>query len=175
MKQVYSIVALSLMLGVFAVAWGEPTVTRGNLGLGFQAGTFTTGLSGKYSMTKNLTIQGVVGIFGDDSYYGGRLLFEKRYRNHRPYLFGTVGGKIHKRDDYVQTSSNPDQYTTKTTREYSQAYGAGFGLEWFFPTFPQLGINLETGLVNYNEPPGTDDYATVFIGAGIHYYLSLDK
>ncbi len=166
-------ILLLLVFVTFSFAADNPQL-RGKLGFGFQANSPTPGLSFKYEITDPLQLQGVFGIFGDNTYYGGRLLYGFKHEYHTAYIFATAAGRMMKNQTY-QIALPGGMYETQTARQYGQIYGGGIGLEWFFHSFPELGICIDVGFANYNEPPGTANFASIIGGIGLHYYPVKNK
>ena len=147
---------------------------RSKLGFGFQANAPTPGLSAKYEIMNPLQVQGIFGIFGDNTYYGGRLLYGFKHPYHTAYIFASVSGQM-TRNRETMTVLPGGMFQTSTHNDYGQEYGGGIGLEWFFKGLPELGISIDVGFANYVEPPGTENFSSIIGGVGMHYYPTISK
>ena len=79
------------------------------------------------------------------------------------------------RNRQMMTALPGGMYQTNTVTEYGKVYGGGMGLEWFFRGLPELGVSIDVGFANYVEPPGTQDFASIIGGIGLHYYPTISK
>ncbi len=166
-----SLILLTLFTATFAA---DSLQLRGKIGLGFQGSAPTPGLSAKYEFFDPVQVQGIFGIFGDNTYYGGRLLYGFKQPYHTAYIFASGGGWL-VRNQETSVVMPGGMYENKKVIQYGQVYGGGFGLEWFFRGLPELGVSFEVGFANYHEPPGTEDSSAMIGGMGLHYYPLTSK
>ncbi|HAX61776.1 MAG TPA: hypothetical protein DCX95_04340 [Elusimicrobia bacterium] len=135
-------------------------------GVGFNSqlsGLGVDSLSVRYWFSKKMAVEGLLGFsLGDDTIFnvGGKFLtVVKEEKNLNLYGFGIAGIE----------SYNPDLGESDT----ALTLGGGFGAEFFFSDFPNLGLAAEVGLnftdINDNSQFGT---AAGWLSAvGIRYYL----
>jgi len=155
------IMVAGILLGTIPMAvQAEVPQAKGKFALGMDAVFPVTGLSGKYWFSDKLGGQAIIGLFGDLSMYGGRVLYKFREgENH--YLYGAllVGNWTYEWDwGWLGSGS-----------ESAFGFGINGGIEYFTKFIPQLGFTLEIGygsvkLEHY-------DYKALSYGTGIHYYF----
>tara|TARA_Y100001954_G_C15584166_1_gene489880 strand:- start:97 stop:576 length:480 start_codon:yes stop_codon:yes gene_type:complete len=139
-----------------------------NIGVGFQATLPSFGISVKYDVTDQHTIQAIYGAFGIVSNISGRYMYNFDENNEssflgtvKPFLYGQIGVW-----SYDYSSFGIDVET-----ESSIGFGIGGGLEFNWLSFisNNLKSTLELGfsrvdIQSYNFK------ATTF-GGGIHYHF----
>jgi len=167
MKKVllFSLILLVLLLSVSANA--QESVKGKKYGLGWQSTFPVIGLSGKYVVNEKVSGQLILGFFGDLSTYGAKVNYKfNEKENYSLYGFGLLG---------LFAYSSPvlqDDWTFKDETETAIGFGAGAGLEYFFPEFlPEVGWNLEIGFGSIQFDEVDYDFTSIMIGAGAHYYF----
>lgn len=135
-------------------------------GVGFNSqlsGLGVDSLSVRYWFSKKMAVEGLLGFsMGDDTIFniGGKFLtVVKEEKNLNLYGFGIAGIE----------SYDPDKGDSDT----ALTLGGGFGVEFFFSDFPNLGFAAEVGL-NFTDINKTSQFGTSagwLSAVGIRYYL----
>jgi len=163
-------VCILFVIPSLLIAQAEETVSEETevelfkYGVGFQ-GTFpASGLSGMMSLTDDISIQAIVGMFGNLRTFAGRGLYKFQEDEFWDlYGYGMIGVWSYR----GLTFSNNRQ----TETVLGLGAGAGFQYDWraYNPTLPPIAWNIELGIgfvdfdqVNYN-------FSTIMFGAGVHY------
>ena len=135
-------------------------------GIGFNSqlsGLGVDSLSVRYWFSKKMAVEGLLGFsLGDDTIFniGGKFLTVlKEEKNLNLYGFGIIGIE----------SYDPDFGKSDT----ALTLGGGFGAEFFFSDFPNLGFGAEVGLGfnNANDKSRFGTAAGWLSAVGIRYYL----
>lgn len=133
-------------------------------GVGFQ-GTFpASGISGMMSITDQISIQAIAGIFGSVRTLSGRGLYKFQEDQYWDlYGYGMIGAWSYR----GWTSS----LNRSTETVLGLGAGAGFQYDWraFVPDFPPIAWNLELGLIYADFNDINYSLSAIMIGAGVHY------
>lgn len=153
-------VSLFFLVGVASAQEQKET----KFGVGFQG----WGISGMMDVSDKVSVQGILGMFGDLRTYAGRGIY--RFRREplwNAYGYGMVGmwsGSYSKWDAYR------GDYVEET--ETAMGFGAGGGIEYnwqaFSPNLPPIWWNLEAGIgsVGFDH---YNDFSAFMFGGGAHY------
>ncbi|MDI6703844.1 MAG: hypothetical protein QME40_04150 [bacterium] len=156
---------LLLLISSVALAQGIEDKTK-RFGLGLQCSFPAWGISGMMDVADNLSLQGVLDLFGDLKTYAGRGIY--RF-NKEPYWnvygYGMIGAW-----SYSYYYGWP--IYLKIT-ETVMGFGAGVGIEYDWkalsPDLPPICWNLEAGLGSVGFKKVYYPFSTFMIGVGAHY------
>jgi hypothetical protein len=150
---------LSLIVVACVFSTNAQSLSAPKMGIGFQYGFMSFGVSARMDFTENHSAQAIVGLLGPLKSYSGKYMYcfnESGYNFViKPYLFAQAG---------------MIKYSMFNINETIFAYGGGAGIEWHIPFITEhLRVNWELGygkadLSNYN-------FNSIIFGAGLHYYF----
>ncbi|MBU0569102.1 porin family protein [bacterium] len=155
-------VSLFLLVGVASAQEQKET----KFGVGFQSSFPAWGISGMMDVFDKVSVQGILGAFGNLKTYAGRGIY--RFRREpfwNTYGYGMVGMWSYSYfDDYARRN-----YVKET--ETAMGFGAGGGIEYnwqaFAPNLPPIWWNLEAGIGSV--PLKYYNFSSFMIGVGAHY------
>lgn len=140
-------------------------------GVGFQSSFPAWGISGMVDVADNLSVQGILGAFGDLKTYAGRGIYRftrKPYYN--AYGYGMIGAWSYTGYEYYWVGWS---LRSRKTTETVLGFGAGVGIEYdwraWSPNLPPIWWNLEVGLGMVNFEKVDYDFSTFMLGVGAHY------
>jgi hypothetical protein len=137
-------------------------------GAGFQGSFPAYGLSGMMDINEQISVQAIIGFFGNLNTYAGRGLYRfKKEDQWELYGYGMVGAWSY---DGVRVGTGPifENYT-----ETVLGFGAGAGIEYDWralaPDLPPLFWNVELGIgvADFNEVDY--NFNALLLGVGVHY------
>lgn len=162
---------LSIVVGLILVAVSKCFAQdRDDLkwGVGFQGSFPAYGFSGMMDINETISVQAILGFFGDLNTYAGRGLYRfKKEDDWEIYGYGMIGAWSY---DGVRVRS---LFVLEKYTETVIGFGAGAGIEYDFralsPDLPPLFGNVELGIgiVDFNKV--NYDFNTLLIGLGVHY------
>ncbi|MFA5780197.1 MAG: hypothetical protein WC947_08665 [Elusimicrobiota bacterium] len=146
-------------------------------GVGFNSqlsGFDVDSLSVRHWFSKKMAVEGLLGFsLGDDTIFnvGGKFLTVlKEEKNLNLYGFGIIGIESYQTET---TASINNVTVTLKSDDTSFSAGGGFGVEFFFSDFPNLGFAAEMGL-NFTDINDKSQFGTAagwLSAVGIRYYL----
>ena len=171
-KSACLVVFVVLFFSVLGVTFGQSACPT-DFGIGVQAAFHSFGISGILDVANKVSIQAILGFFGDLKSYGGRLLYRfNKEEFWNVYGFGMLGAW-----SYTGLSTGAN-LSRSTTTETVFGFGAGAGVEYnleglthkFIPFFP-LYINLEIGFGAVNFKQVAYNFSPLMVGAGVHFRI----
>ena len=162
MKKFFAVLCIVSLASSFS--FGRDMSKKTGVGFNSQlSGLGVDSLSVRYWFSKKMAVEGLLGFsLGDDTIFnvGGKFLTVlKEEQNLNIYSFGVAGIE----------SYDPDLGKSDT----ALTLGGGFGVEFFFSDFPNLGFATEVGL-NFTDINDTSQFGTTagwLSAVGIRYYL----
>ncbi|PIU83090.1 MAG: hypothetical protein COS68_05980 [Elusimicrobia bacterium CG06_land_8_20_14_3_00_38_11] len=158
MKKFFAVLCIVGLASSFS--FGRDVSKKTGVGFNSQLSGFgVDSLSVRWWFSKKMAAEGLLGFsLGDDTIFnvGGKFLTViKEEKNLNIYGFGIIGIESHQSDDT------------------SFSVGGGFGTEFFFSDFPNLGFGAEIGLgfSNANNKNQFGTSAGWLSAVGIRYYL----
>ena len=153
-----------LLVSNIAFAQGEKET---KFGIGFQSSFPAWGISGMMDVADNVSVQGILGAFGDLKTYAGRGIY--RFRKEpkwNTYGYGMIGAWSY--PWYKWEGWNLVEETETTI-----GFGAGVGIEYdwraWMPDLPPVWWNLKIGVGMIEFEEADYDLSTFMVGCGGHY------
>lgn len=160
-RVVLAVLIIGIVLGMIRMGtYAEVPQGKGKFAIGVDTTFPVSGLSGKYWFDDKLGGQVIVGLFGDLSMYGGRVLYKfQEEENHYLYDAILLGTWTYEWDWGWLGSGTESAF----------GYAVSGGLEYFRTYIPQLGFSAEIGLGSVDLEHYS--YSTIGFAMGVHYYF----
>ena len=159
--------AVALLVGFLShTPLAQARDLQGRLGLGYNSqfvnsvvGTRTPGMSVKYALTRDIAVEGIVGMAtaSPANTITAAKFFKNVFLETNMNFYFTFGGGI----------------ITANTKSGAEFMG-GLGAEFFIPGLESLGLSFETGGAVHNLVGSSFSFRTFgvsFLDAGLHFYF----
>ena len=159
-------VVISILLLVSSVAFAQEEKET-KFGIGFQSSFPAYGISGMLDVGPNISVQGILGAFGDLKTFAGRGIYRFRKEPYwNTYGYGMIG--VWSYPWYKWEGWN---FVEKT--ETTMGFGAGVGIDYnwqgWSPDLPPIWWNLELGIGMVEFEDADYNFSTIMFGVGVHY------
>ena len=167
-KHISWVVVLLVLLFASNVAFAQEQKET-KFGMGFQSSFPAWGISGMMDVAPNISVQGILGLFGDLRTYAGRGIYrftKEPYWN--TYGYGMIGAWSYPWLEYDWVAQ---RWVERT--ETAMGFGAGAGVEYNWQAWernlPPIWWNAEVGIGMVEFEEALYEFSTFMIGVGAHY------